>query len=328
MAIFFSHTSALEFWRKTPLTRLLPQETRVSRPSRLTREEKKKAFECAHEIYLAEKPYEIIVSCAQDRIYHSGFKSFRTQASFQGIAFCRAKEGIFVSSPELCFLQMAAIFSLPQLILMGCELSGTYRLNQESPTGFLKANPVLSAEQLTSFLERNSSLAHAKKALQAAPFIIENAASPMESATAILLSLPRRYGGFGLPKPKLNYLVIDDQKQKKYYCDMFWEGASNVDLEYDSSMFHATREERKHDAERRSELARLNVTVVNCTYDNVKTPLQLRKIAQAISKLIKVRTRVQTKDYYQKQYELFQQILPKQDEGFDSCFTGTSVDVS
>ena len=81
------------------------------------------------------------------------------------------------------------------------------------------------------------------EALRALGFVMENAASPMETVLALLLCLPYRLGGYGIEKPQFNYRVdvpthIRKLADRRYCeCDLCWPG-SNLAAEYDSARYH------------------------------------------------------------------------------------------
>ena len=81
----------------------------------------------------------------------------------------------------------------------------------------------------------------------------------METALALLLSLPVRHGGFGLPLPALNPpidLGADAQRvlggQRRIFVDLLWADA-RVGIEYDSNEHHSSHQ--KHLADERRQLA-------------------------------------------------------------------------
>lgn len=150
---------------------------------------------------------------------------------------------------------------------------------------------------------------HSRNASSVMKHIADNSASPMESKLALILSLPMRLGGFGLPLPKLNNLIVDPETSKRFYCDLYWEGKVRVDLEYDSALFHSTPSKLNKDALRRTNLAKLGIVVLNCNYPTVSNPASLRKTAHTIKKLLGIRNRKPPQGYYEKQQTLHQSLF-------------------
>lgn len=66
---------------------------------------------------------------------------------------------------------------------------------------------------------------------------VERSASPAETACALLMSVSRRRGGYGLPRPQMNYTVAVGSGS--YVCDLAWPGKC-VALEYQSDLHGST----------------------------------------------------------------------------------------
>ena len=106
-------------------------------------------------------------------------------------AFIRVAEHVLVSSPELCFMQLADSRGVAGLILAGSELCGTYALVSEgSGAGRQLAarRPLTSARALVEFLSSAALPYGSRTAKRAATYVFDNAASPMEAKLALLLS--------------------------------------------------------------------------------------------------------------------------------------------
>ena len=74
---------------------------------------------------------------------------------------------------------------------------------------------------------------------RAAPWILDNAASPREAALALLMTLPNHLGGYHFARPRLNHSIeltgaARPLSRKEYYvADVCWP-AQRLILEYDS----------------------------------------------------------------------------------------------
>ena len=107
--------------------------------------------------------------------------------------FTHIEGDIFCSSPELCFLQMARVLPLLQLIKLGFELCGCYAL---APDGRAIEQPALtSKDRIDDFLRSAKGARGVAQARQALAHIVEGSASPRETALAMLLCLPPCRGG-------------------------------------------------------------------------------------------------------------------------------------
>lgn len=177
-------------------------------------------------------------------------------------------EAFCVASPELVFLQAARSLTRTQLIALGFELCGTYS-HAKNPDGesIERKTPLTSIEAISDFLSRSSGLQGVKRAESALHYVIEDSASPMESEIAMLMSMPRRYGGFGLPRPIMNYCIAFDEEACKMAstsfarADLCWPEAK-LDIEYDSELWHSSRQQSSQDKSRANALNSMHYMVI------------------------------------------------------------------
>lgn len=227
-------------------------------------------------------------------------------------SFAKAAPGINVSSPEFTFLQLARDLSLIELIQVGYELCGRYSIDPSHPKGFSSRRNLTSADELIAYLETAQRAPGIRRALQAARYILDNSASPAETKLAIFLTLPTRYGGFGLPKPELNRTVITSTDHESRLgtrrCDLVWKHA-NLALEYESDAEHALSHKIYADSVRRNELTAEGVTVITVTKRQLYNLIELRKIVEQISPLLADRYRIRAKDHASRQHQLYGQLL-------------------
>lgn len=140
-----------------------------------------------------------------------------------------------VSSPELMFLDLAKELSLQKLILLGLQLCS------HSPNIPTKA--ITTKRKIKEFLKKASGFEGHVKAERAIAYIKNGSNSIMESLVFMMLTLPYRFGGFGLSGADLNHEITLDSAaqrqlgQKRCYVDIFYPEA-NIAVEYDSSEYH------------------------------------------------------------------------------------------
>jgi hypothetical protein len=207
------------------------------------------------------------------------------------------EDGLVVSSPEFCFLQMAAELPLVKLIELGFELCGTYSLpGVAEPEGrpstpgkdFDSHPPLTSLKKLKAFAARMAGIRGHKRASRALRYIADNSASPMETILTMLLTLPYKLGGYGLPMPELNCRIVPVKAAKRsasksfYSCDLFW---SNIDLavEYDSDLYHTGAERIASDSKRRNTLTSIGVLVITVTRKQIYSVVEFEKVARLIA---------------------------------------------
>ena len=159
-------------------------------------------------------------------------------------SFYNLGNDVCVSSPAFTFLQMARMLSLPELIAYGDELCGTYSFSPLSKRGMVQRNkPLVRLDALSCYLEGARGCPGAKQARKALPFIVEGSASPMETVDEMLLCLPYRLGGYGLPVPDMNLEIPLDERaaaiagKKSCRGDICWP-AINLVIEHQGLYDH------------------------------------------------------------------------------------------
>ena len=313
---FISHNTALEFWRtkearislagkklrckKLPIRLMDTREIRRGNPWELT------------------MPLHILVGSSNARKATKSLQCHISSEEYPSGSFIEGAPGLAVSSPELLFIQMAETLSLEELVQLGFELCGGYRLGnkQDTARGFRDDQPLTSVVKLRAYLSRAPVIKGKKKAKRALQFITDNAASPMETIVTMLLSLPYKLGGYGFSKPLLNYPVevsLDTRKYvriRKYRCDLYWpEG--RVAIEYDSEAFHADPRKTAQDMIRRNALISAGVKVVTVSKDQVLDRVKLRELALVLGRLLGKRIQFQTKKFFVHHAGLHSLLRPK-----------------
>jgi len=235
-------------------------------------------------------------------------------------SFIQINAELVVSSPELCFLQMAGELPLIDLVVLGFEFCGSYRLGRQSePEQGLRADrPLSSVAKLSAYLEKTAGLRGHKNAAYALKFIVDRSASPMETALCMLLTLPCRLGGYGLPQPQLNYGLGASNKTRKigpsrgseFYGDLYWP-EQRVDVEYDSDAYHNERKARTKDGARRNALTVAGETVLTVSRDQIMQTAELRTVARELSALLGKRLRDSGQDFRARHTLLRARLLPK-----------------
>ena len=208
-------------------------------------------------------------------------------------AFLAFGGGVFVSSPELCFFQMAGKLELIKLIELGFELCGTYTpsvISQggEGPTDLVKSQfnlPKLTdVKRLTSFVQRMEGVHGYKLASKALRYVADNSNSPMETILTMLMTLPYRLGGYGLPMPNLNHPVVPVKAVRRttgrshFRCDLFWPD-KKLAVEYDSEEYHDNLKKMSEDAARRNTLTSLGLPPIIVTKQQLYSVFEFEKVA-------------------------------------------------
>lgn len=313
MSIFISHSSALELLRcheADELGTLSRAKPTVSVPTRKDVE----ALD-AQTLGMSFPPIHLAVDSPEARGCSKLVACHVWHGPPQARSFSRVSEGIYVSTPEACFLQLAAVVPLPELVLVGLELCGTYALVPGSERGFRgRQKPLTSVASLERTVARAEGLRGAKRARQVLRFLADGSASPMESIVAALLCLPSAFGGYGLAFPHLNYEVAMPDKvrtatgRRRCVCDLYWP-AWRLAVEYESDLHHTGGERIASDSKRRTALELANVSVVTITHGQVYDARAFDEAARALAKLMGKRLRISQTGWLMRRYDLRSLVL-------------------
>lgn len=127
----------------------------------------------------------------------------------------------------------------------------------------------------------------------------------MESLLSMLLCLPPSLGGFGLPRPELNYpIATNEEGVAMRKCDLYWPNQKFA-LEYDSDAFHSDASKLHLDSSRRSTLEKAGVHVVSVTKNQVFDRSKLLGLAAIASKKLGKRLSLAPFNFAQKQDEIY-----------------------
>lgn len=294
MKVFLSHESALAYWRAVRgVGDVRPDPARVAFSPELP-SDGVAAADLADELacYGIDRPVHLLTTREHRKSRYPFLRLHSTSRVPPQRAFCEVRKGVYASSPEFCFLQMAQRGLLVEQILLGYELCGSYtKGSRRDPEGlsatFYKAFPLSASKRLRGFAEANRPWCGSAQTLKACRYVQDGAASPAESAIAMLLCLPNKLGGYALPRARLNALVpiVDNRTglTMPRYCDLYWP-QHDLAIEYDSDEFHTGRDKINADASRRIDLALRNVEIVTVTKDQLYRAEAFDDVARLVAK--------------------------------------------
>lgn len=257
------------------------------------------------------EPVSFVVSRQADRRDSSRAHCHVHAGTFPSSSFVRLGKNVYISSPELCFVQMASCLPLSELLLLGYELCGTYTTQGDS---FKQRPPLTSVSQIHGYLEKAGSIPGILKARRAAKYLADGSASPKESQLALLLGLPRAMGGYGLGIPLMNKEVSFLKGSRKAtssdtnYVDLCWPDAKLV-VEYDSDLAHTGTKDIAHDAARRNALLAAGMTVITVTKEQLMSYGEMEKVAHVVAQHLGVRIRSRARDETSKRKRLRWELL-------------------
>lgn len=174
------------------------------------------------------------------------------------------------------------------------EFCGTYRMPVLPEEEVLYGKPpLLSRSDLGDFLKAEPAMHGAKKGLTTCRLAFDRSGSPMETAIALLLTLPIEMGGYGLPKPVLNWSVPvgeewpDIVSQDEIIADLCWRDARLV-IEYDGWEGHGGIGPAKlaKDRDRANSLTALGWHVLSIGYEQVRSERGMALLARQAARLL------------------------------------------
>lgn len=236
---------------------------------------------------LAE-PFHCLVpeSC---RMPEGGAVRHVTRIAYGKGSFFRIADGVYVPSPELCFVQAASMVSLYELIKIGSVLCGGFYFDPAAIGGLSPREPLTTRRRLEAFVRKHAGLKGIKKARQALPLLAERAASPPEIFLRSVLGLPRVYGGYGLVGSVVNRRVNVSKKARSIsgrqtlVPDLCWPD-HRLAVEYDSNSEHLEAEQVTRDATKRLALAHDRFSVITVTTRQLASPISMRHVAEEIAR--------------------------------------------
>ncbi len=263
---------------------------------------------------LLDRPVHLLVAHAAER---RAVKDVVCHVAPKGTVprfLLEASSGLLVEGPGLCLLHEAGRLPLPRLVEFGFELCGGYRLDSDDPRGFADCEPLTNRSELVRFLRAVKGAKGARQLGRAISYVREDSRSPMETVVVLLLCLPPRFGGYGLPFPRLNYRVDTNRRGCKvsadhyYLCDAFWPEA-RLDVEYDSDFAHTGSSRIARDAKRRNGLVSLGVTVITATKQQVFDCDEMDRLARVVAGRLGRRLRMEGSGWTRARAELRRQLL-------------------
>lgn len=177
----------------------------------------------------------------------------------------RLGEGLWCSGPELTALQLSGSLSELELIVLLCELMGTYSVSRACAGGvYLRREPLACPESIECFLQSCGGVKGIRPLARALALSHAGSASPRETKLALRLCLPSLKKGYGLRLLSMNKPLEVDRigasgekgirKPDILIAPYPGSGARPVAFEYDGEDSHVTPEGVRSDTLRGNEL--------------------------------------------------------------------------
>lgn len=253
--------------------------------------------------------YHLLVSSRSEKRSSSLAKTHVSTYPFEEGSFIRVASGLYVPSPELCFVQVSCQELLLEAIREGHAFCGTFALDESSDTGLRERMPLATVDSIGHYARTHSRLPGSAKALRALSKVKEGSASPRESDLAMRLTLPNNLGGFGLDGASLNCRIKPSKRaagysDREYYIgDLCWLDEKVV-VEYDSNL-HLTPVQLARDAQKRAALEEDGFRVVTVTKLQLDSTMEMERVAKRVARCLGRRLRIQIPDFAKRQEKLF-----------------------
>ena len=234
-----------------------------------------------------------------------------------------ADDGLLAPTPELTFVLMGRVLGEAELAAYGCELCGFYALDGSGPLGFASCPQLTSVSRLSEYLARLDELRERDgagrpwglaRAQRALAHVLDRAASPAEAQVALLLSLPARMGGYGLPKPELNgHVELDEELARTagaptLVCDLVWAARRSV-LEYAGSV-HKAADRVAHDRRKANVLQAAGYDVIEMGSEELMGREAMDAVADTVARSLGASGATRDQDFFDRQLKLRRALLP------------------
>lgn len=255
------------------------------------------------------KPYHVLVDRPEAWRERDDLVCHKLTRSGSGASFIQVSPDLFVVSPELMFMELAASgeFDLLDLVEIGYELCGTYVLDSSWDGYTTTDRPITSVRALARAAKAWSPRHGARLALDALRHIHDGSHSPMESDVAILLSYERRRGGLGLGPMVLNPRV--DTPEGPRYVDILFPEAK-VGVEYKGKRYHSV-EQSARDDRRQNALVGMGYAIINVWYEDIVEDHLYEQLVQSIFRALGRRYRVRSDAFAARQRLLRMRLLSR-----------------
>jgi len=310
MIKYISHQTALEFWRKRHAVNTLATQRMQNAVLNLEIPDLNALY--TDNPWGLTLPLHVLVSNDNARKVNQYLRCHISSVELPSYSFVKIDPELIVSSPELCFVQMADELDKIELIRLGIELCGSYYLTGEEITekSFDNAPPLTSVTRLSTYVARATGLRGRKKSAAALRYIVDGSASPMETVMVMRLTLPYGLGGYSLPVPILNHpIYLPGRTKPLYIADECWPSEKLI-LEYNSKEFHASSPEQvARDEIRRNALTAMGYQVIVITNEHMRNTVLLDRTVIEVSRILGKR-QVYPNGFAQRQARLRRQLMP------------------
>lgn len=217
--------------------------------------------------------------------------------------------GIFIADEALTFVFAAEWMDRIEYLEYGYEVCGDYRMGLNPDDPYTDQPATASKNEIVDLLDRHPGKPGATRARLALRHIYDHSASPMETASAIALSLPTSEGGVGIRGVELNKPL--EIPKRLWHCTkartlkidaLVTYKRRELGIEYKGG-FHDEAERKGADAEREAVLAQMGCRIVTLTSTQFASQLAFHRAMNNIREALGMPRCVDAK-YQRKQNDL------------------------
>ena len=118
--------------------------------------------------------------------------------------FRRLTDHIYISSPELTFVQLGTLLTDTQLALVGMMFCGTYAIAPNQGRELIERQPLATLESLQAMVDSCKGVRGVNVARKALKMCVEGSRSPRESLIFLLSCCKSSMGSYELARPSIN----------------------------------------------------------------------------------------------------------------------------
>lgn len=255
------------------------------------------------------QPYHVLLAARRRRAL-PGTVRHVSVFPYTGKPFCRVGDGVYVSCPELCFVQLACSLGVHELVKVGDALCGTFAIDPAARHGLGERRPLTTVRRIRGFIQRNPGLPGVGSARAALDFVSERAASPPESFLRMVLGLPYRLGGYQINGLRANQRLRPSRRAqaiagRSTLVPDLHAAEARLSVEYDSNAEHLTERQIGRDAAKRLALEADGYKVVTVTKLQLSDPAHMRRVAVEVGRRMGRRVRPQSRRFHERNRALF-----------------------
>lgn len=267
----------------------------------------------AHDLPHLAEPIDALVVGAHARRAIGGISCGSLFKDPPPRSICRFEESLYITSPALTYIRLGLQFEIPQLAFIGSLLCGTFAIspnhdghrNPNASTSLPERTPITTRARISDYVENASGIHGASLARSALRYIGERARSPMEIELFLLMTLPPRFGGYGLEPPLMN-TPIHLGRGDVCIPDFHWAG-HHVVMEYLGEQYHSDPDQMRASARRANVYADHGFAQIVVTFDQIKSGEALDRIVRPVFSSTGKRMRL-PREFHERQAHLISQI--------------------